>query len=90
MRYDPAALPERCADRYDWQFRRSIGSLPAPLAKLPRVMFFGGGVAIKLGDETIGAIGGAGAPGGKLDEACVRAGVEKIKEEPRAEAMRFD
>ena len=53
-------------------------------------MFFGGGVAIKLGDETIGAIRGAGAPGGKLDDACARAGVEKIKEEPRAEAMRFD
>ena len=39
----------------------------APLAKLPHVMFFGGGVVIKLGDETIGAIGAAGAPGGKLD-----------------------
>src|SRR5271166_4534956 len=26
----------------------------APLAKLPHVMFFGGGVVIKLGDETIG------------------------------------
>ena len=35
----------------------------APLAKLPHVMFFGGGVVIKLGDETIGAIGAAGAPG---------------------------
>ena len=35
----------------------------APLAKLPHVMFFGGGVPIKLGDETIGAIGAAGAPG---------------------------
>ena len=26
-------------------------------------MFFGGGVPIKLGDELIGAIGAAGAPG---------------------------
>ena len=26
-------------------------------------MFFGGGVVIKLADETIGAIGAAGAPG---------------------------
>ena len=34
----------------------------APLAKLPHVMFFGGGVVIKLGEETIGAIGAAGAP----------------------------
>ena len=33
----------------------------APLSKLPHVMFFGGGVVIKLGDETIGAIGASGA-----------------------------
>jgi uncharacterized protein GlcG (DUF336 family) len=52
----------------------------APLGKLPHVMFFGGGVPIKLGDETIGAIGGSGAPGSKLDDACVRAGLDKIKD----------
>jgi len=42
----------------------------APLAKLPHVMFFGGGVVIKLGDEVIGSIGAAGAPGAKLDDAA--------------------
>ena len=51
----------------------------APLSKLPHVMFFGGGVVIKLGDETIGAIGASGAPGAKLDDACARAGLDKIR-----------
>jgi uncharacterized protein GlcG (DUF336 family) len=52
----------------------------APLAKLPHVMFFGGGVVIKVADETIGAIGAAGAPGAKLDDGCARAGLEKIRD----------
>ena len=51
-----------------------------PLARLPHVMFFGGGVPIKLGDEPIGAVGASGAPGGKLDDACARAGIDKIKD----------
>jgi uncharacterized protein GlcG (DUF336 family) len=50
----------------------------APLAKLPHVMFFGGGVVIKLGDEVIGSIGAAGAPGAKLDDGCAHAGLDKI------------
>ena len=52
----------------------------APLAKLPHVMFFGGGVVIKLGDEVIGSIGAAGAPGAKLDDACAHAGLDKIRD----------
>ena len=52
----------------------------APLSKLPHVMFFGGGVVIKVGDEAIGAIGAAGAPGAILDDACARAGLEKIRD----------
>jgi hypothetical protein len=52
----------------------------APLATLPHVMFFGGGVVIKLGDEVIGSIGAAGAPGAKLDDGCAHAGIDKIRE----------
>ena len=52
----------------------------APLAKLPHVMFFGGGVAIKLGDEVIGSIGAGGAPGAKLDDGCAHAGLDKIRD----------
>src|SRR5215469_15191726 len=39
-----------------------------------------GGVPIKAGEETIGGIAAAGAPGGDKDEACAQAGVDKIKD----------
>jgi uncharacterized protein GlcG (DUF336 family) len=52
----------------------------APLAKLPHVMFLGGGIVIKLNDEIIGAIGASGAPGAKLDDNCARAGLDKIRD----------
>jgi uncharacterized protein GlcG (DUF336 family) len=39
-----------------------------------------GGVPIKVGDDTIGGIATAGAPGGDKDEACAIAGLNKIKD----------
>ena len=39
-----------------------------------------GGVPIKVGNETIGAIAAAGAPGGDKDEACALAGLAKISD----------
>jgi uncharacterized protein GlcG (DUF336 family) len=39
-----------------------------------------GGVPIKAGEDTIGGIAAAGAPGGDKDEACAQAGVDKIKD----------
>jgi uncharacterized protein GlcG (DUF336 family) len=52
----------------------------AALANLPHVLFFGGGVVIRMGDKVMGAIGACGAPGAKLDDNCVRAGLEKIRD----------
>ena len=37
-----------------------------------------GGVPIKVGNEVIGGIAAAGAPGGDKDEACAAAGLAKI------------
>ena len=48
------------------------------LAKLPHVLLAQGALRIKLGDEAIAAIGVGGAPGGDLDEACAKAGLDKI------------
>ncbi len=60
---------------------RAKGDGPiAALAKLPHILFFPGGVVIKLNDEVIGGIGAAGAPGGNLDDNCAKAGLEKIRD----------
>jgi uncharacterized protein GlcG (DUF336 family) len=62
-------------------FDRAKGDGPiALLAKLPHILFFPGGVVIKLGDEVIGGIGAAGAPGGNLDDNCAKAGLDKIRD----------
>jgi len=37
-----------------------------------------GGLPIKVGEDTIGAIGVSGAPGGDKDEACAKAGIDKV------------
>jgi uncharacterized protein GlcG (DUF336 family) len=60
---------------------RAKGDGPiAMLGKLPHVLFFPGGVVIKLDNEVIGGIGAAGAPGGNLDDGCAKAGLEKIRD----------
>ncbi|WP_208456767.1 GlcG/HbpS family heme-binding protein [Burkholderia gladioli] len=53
------------------------------LASTPNVTALPGGVAIKLRDETVAAIGVGGSPGGDKDEACAMAGVKKIESELR-------
>ena len=40
-----------------------------------------GSLPIKVGDEVIGAVGVSGAPGGEKDEACAKAGIEKVAEQ---------
>jgi uncharacterized protein GlcG (DUF336 family) len=37
-----------------------------------------GALPIVIGDDTIGAIGVSGAPGGDKDEACAKAGIDKV------------
>ena len=57
-----------------------IGPTPSAggLAKLPHMLLAQGAIGIKVGTEPIGAIGVGGAPGGELDEACAKAGLDKI------------
>jgi uncharacterized protein GlcG (DUF336 family) len=53
----------------------------ARISGIPGLILANGGVLIKFGDEVVGAIGVGGTPGGVKvgDEACAKAGVEKIK-----------
>ena len=37
-----------------------------------------GALPIMIGEEVIGAAGVSGAPGGEKDEACVKAGIDKV------------
>jgi uncharacterized protein GlcG (DUF336 family) len=68
---DTSALVERA---------KTVPGFSALFTQLPHLVLFGGGIVIKMDDEVIGAIGAAGAPGANLDEACARAGLDKIRD----------
>ena len=43
-----------------------------------KILIMQGGLPIKAGAEVVGGIGVGGTPGGDTDEACARAGLDKI------------
>lgn len=51
------------------------------LIHLTNVIANQGALPIKAGEETIGAAGASGAPGGEKDEACVKAGIDKVADQ---------
>ena len=51
----------------------------ANLVHIPGFLLLGGGVPVKVGNDTIGAVGVGGAPGGHLDEQCALAALDKVK-----------
>ena len=53
----------------------------ANLVYMPGVLLLAGGVPVKVGNETIGAVGVGGAPGGHLDEQCAVAGIDKVQDQ---------
>ena len=62
---------------------KAIQSNPdaAGMAKIPGFLVLAGGVPVKIGSETIGAVGVAGAPGGHLDEACAQKALSSLKDQ---------
>ena len=59
---------------------KTVPGFAALFTQLPHLVLFGGGLAIKVGDEVVGAIGAAGAPGADLDAACAKAGIDAIRD----------
>ena len=51
---------------------------PPPPPRLPDTINFMGGVPIKAGDQTIGAVSVSGAPGGDKDAACANFALTKL------------
>jgi uncharacterized protein GlcG (DUF336 family) len=52
-----------------------------PLIHLSNVIANQGALPIKVGDDVIGAAGASGAPGGEKDEACIKAGLDKVADQ---------
>jgi uncharacterized protein GlcG (DUF336 family) len=52
-----------------------------PLIHLSNVVAAAGALPIMVGEDVIGAVGVSGAPGGEKDEACAKAGIDKVAEQ---------
>jgi uncharacterized protein GlcG (DUF336 family) len=70
-------------------FRRTSGETAklfgamSPPPVVAGTVMLAGGVPIKVGTETIGAIGVSGAPGGDKDEVCANAAIAKVADKLR-------
>ncbi|MGE5538719.1 MAG: GlcG/HbpS family heme-binding protein [Gemmatimonas sp.] len=70
------------------ELTKRITQSPAAIARIngiPGLILAPGGVLIKFGNETVGAIGVGGTPGGVKvgDEECAKAGIAKIADRLR-------
>ena len=54
------------------------GPMLIPIAVVEAFMATRGALPVMVGEEVIGAVGVSGAPGGEKDEACVKAGIDKV------------
>jgi uncharacterized protein GlcG (DUF336 family) len=61
------------------KFAENVGQNPvAPQLMLANIVAARGALPIMIGEDTIGAVGVSGAPGGDKDEACAQAGIDKV------------
>jgi uncharacterized protein GlcG (DUF336 family) len=73
------AYTARTFRRSSGEFATSVkGNPTAGALFLTNIVAAQGALPIKVGDDVIGAIGVSGAPGGDKDEACAKAGIDKV------------
>ena len=73
------AYTARTFARSSGEFADGVKGNPlAGALRLTNIVPAQGALPIKIGNETIGAVGVSGAPGGDKDEACAKAGIEKV------------
>src|SRR4051812_30762613 len=61
------------------EFADNVAKTPnAGALRLGNMIPARGALPIKVGQDTIGSIGVSGAPGGDKDEACAKAGIDKV------------
>ena len=64
------------------QFAENVAKTPnAGALRLGNMIPARGALPIKAGEDVIGAAGASGAPGGDKDEACVKAGIDKVTDQ---------
>jgi uncharacterized protein GlcG (DUF336 family) len=76
------AYTARTFQRSSGEFANGVKGNPnAGALWLTNIVAAQGALPIKIGNETIGSIGISGAPGGDKDEACAKAGIDKVAAE---------
>jgi uncharacterized protein GlcG (DUF336 family) len=76
------AYTSKAQRRPSGEFATAVKDNPtAGALRLTNIVPAQGALPIKVGEDTIGAIGVSGAPGGDKDEACAKAGIEKVADQ---------
>jgi uncharacterized protein GlcG (DUF336 family) len=76
------ALTSRGTRLPSGEFAENVSKTPnAGALRLGNMIPARGALPIKAGQDTIGAVGVSGAPGGDKDEVCAKAGIDKVADQ---------
>ncbi|HMM90834.1 GlcG/HbpS family heme-binding protein [Bradyrhizobium sp.] len=56
------------------------GMMQAGIRNLPGAVIVGGGLTVEAAGSLLGAVGVSGAPGGDMDEACAKTGIDAVRD----------